>query len=467
VKRKYSLKTQLSLNIALVALLTVALISVVANIFIRRQFEDYITKRHQQRAESILAELDRQYSSATRTWDGEFLHAIGMQALYEGYIVKIYNLRQEVLWDTEAHDMSACAQMMEDISQKMEDRLPDGAGKFTVKDYDLTRDGQVVATVGISYFAPYFYSDDDFRFLNALNAILAGSGIFSLLLAVTIGWLLARRLSDPIRKTAGIAKQMSRGDYDARMEEKTSTSELDELMRSVNQLALSLNTQEKLRKQLTADVAHELRTPLTNVATHIEAMLEGVWEPTRERLTSCHEEILRIGRLVRDMENLARVESDNLKLDKTRVDLLELAKKTLGHFEADIAARKLKVSVEGSCPDVWGDRNRLQQVLTNLLSNAVKYTPPEGVLRVVLSDTDGSVFLVVEDNGVGISEDELPFVFERFYRADKSRSRSSGGSGIGLAVVKSIVTAHGGKVDVESRLNRGSRFRIALPKSPA
>jgi heavy metal sensor kinase len=463
-KRKYSLKTQLSLSIALVALLTVALISVAANIFIRRQFEDYITKRHQQRAESILSELDRQYSSEVRAWDEDFLHVVGMQALYDGYIVKISGPLKEVLWDAETHDMSACVQMMEDISRKMENRVPGGEGKFTVKDYDLTRDGQVVATVGISYFAPYFYNDDDFRFLNSLNVILAGSGIFSLVLAAAAGWLLARRLSDPIRKTAGIAKQMSRGDYDARMEEKTNTSELDELMRSVNQLALSLNKQEKLRKQLTADVAHELRTPLTNVATHIEAMLEGVWEPTRERLTSCHEEIRRIGRLVRDMEDLAKVESDNFKLDKTQVDLRELAEKTLRHFEADVAARKLNVSVEGHCPDVWADRNRLQQVLTNLFSNAVKYTPPNGAFRVVLSDTDSSVLLVVEDNGIGISESELPFVFERFYRADKSRSRSSGGSGIGLAVVKSIVTAHGGKVEVESRLNQGSRFRVILPK---
>ncbi|MDR1622017.1 MAG: cell wall metabolism sensor histidine kinase WalK, partial [Synergistaceae bacterium] len=201
-----------------------------------------------------------------------------------------------------------------------------------------------------------------------------------------------------------------------------------------------------------------------NVATHIEAMIEGVWEPTYERLTSCHEEIERISRLVRDLESLARVDSDNLKLDKTQVDLLELVKKTLCHFEADIAARKLDVMVEGSCPNVWGDRNRIQQVLTNLLTNAVKYTPTNGELRVVLSDRDSSVLLAVEDNGIGIAENELPFIFERFYRSDKSRSRLSGGSGIGLAIVKSIVTAHGGKVGVESHLGKGSRFQVTLPK---
>ncbi|MDR1620790.1 MAG: HAMP domain-containing protein, partial [Synergistaceae bacterium] len=336
MKKKYSLKTQLSLNIAFVALLTVAVISVVSNIFINRRFEEYIVKRQRQRVESILSDLNQQYNAETKTWSVEFLHAIGMQALYDGYIVKIYGLREEMLWDAENHDMNACMQVMEDISQKMRARYPGTIGKFTVSNYDLKRNGRLVAEVSISYFSPYFYNDDEFRFLDALNVILAGSGVFSLLLAVSAGWILARRMSAPIRKTAEIAKQMSKGDYAVRMEEKTSVRELYELMYSVNQLAYSLSRQESLRKQLTADVAHELRTPLANIAAHVEAMMEGIWEPTPARLSSCHEEIERIGKLVRDLENLAKVESGNLTLDKTKVNLLELAEKTLSSFEADI-----------------------------------------------------------------------------------------------------------------------------------
>jgi signal transduction histidine kinase len=279
VKKKYSLKAQLSLNIALVALLTIAVVGVVSNMFINRQFEDYIAKRQRQRTELILSDLNQQYNATTKTWDVEFLHAIGMQALYEGYIVKIYGLHKEMLWDAEVHDMSACSQIMEDISRKMRERFPDSTGKFTVKTYDLKRNGQSIAEVSIGYFSPYFFNDDDFHFLDSLNIILAGSGIFSLLLAVTTSWLLAWRLSTPIWKAAAIAKQMSEGDYVVRIENKTNIAELHELMRSVNQLAHSLSQQESLRKRLTADVAHELRTPLTNVATHIEAMMEGGVEP--------------------------------------------------------------------------------------------------------------------------------------------------------------------------------------------
>jgi signal transduction histidine kinase len=346
----------------------------------------------------------------------------------------------------------------------MRERFPKGDGKFEVNDYDLERDGRRIATVNISYFSPYFYNDDDFRFLDSLNVILAGAGVFSLVLAVAVGWLMARRLSEPIRKTAEIAKQMSRGDYVARMGEETSIGELHDLMISINQLANSLGKQENLRKQLTADVAHELRTPLTNVATHLEAMMEGLWELTPERLSSCREDVERISELVRDMENLANVESDNLKLNKTSVDLSELAENTLRNFEGEISRKTLTVSVEGSCPAIPADRSRIQQVLTNLLSNAVKYTKTNGTIRVVLSDEVDAVLLSVEDNGIGIAGDDVPFIFERFYRADKSRNRVSGGAGIGLAIVKSIVTAHGGKIEVESRVDKGSRFQVTLPK---
>ena len=465
MKKKYSLKTQLSLNIALVALLTVAMTSVVSNILISRQFGDYISNRHQQRIESILSDMKQQYDAERNAWDEDFLHAIGMRALYDGYIVKIYDVRQKRLWDAEFHDMRTCSRIMEDISRKMRERRLGNDEGFTVKNYVLDWNGRTIADVSVSYFYPYFYSDEDFQFLDALNVILAGIGVFSLILAVTAGWILSRYMSSPIRKTAEIAKQMSGGSYSIALEEKTNILELDELMKSINQLANSLGKQENLRKQLTADVAHELRTPLTNVATHIEAMLDGVWEPTPERLSGIYEEIRRIGKLVSDLENLARVESDNLKLDKTPVDLSELAEKTLRGFEAEISKKNLAVSVEGSCRNIPADRNRLQQVLINLLSNAVKYSRTNGTIRVVMSETGDSAILTVEDDGAGITHDDLPFIFERFYRGDKSRSRLSGGSGIGLAMVKSIVAAHGGEVDAESCLGKGSRFRVILPKA--
>ena len=462
---KHSLRTKLSLTIALVMLLTVASISFLSNILIQKEFTNYLTIQQEKRTQEIIDSLSQQYDVKTKTWDADFVHTIGMYALYDGYIVKVYDLQNQTIWDAETCDMSLCTKVMDDISHRMDTKYPQINGEFMSKTLSITKDGEVIGTANISYFGPYFLSVDDFQFLNALNTILIGIGIFSLVFSVIVGTILAKRLSSPILKTVNVTKQISDGDYDVRIEEDSNTRELNELIIAVNHLADSLGKQESLRKQLTANVAHELRTPLTSIGTHIEAMIEGVWEPTNERLQSCHEEILRIGKIIQDLENLAKVESENLKLDKTQINLTELSEKAVGNFEADIDKKNLKVSIDGTSSDIFADRDRISQVLINLVSNAVKYTPENGVIKIFISEDKQFVRLRVNDNGIGIPQDELPYVFERFYRADKSRNRMTGGSGIGLAIVKSIVSAHGGMVEAESHLNEGSCFIVKLPKN--
>ena len=460
---KYSLKTKLSLSIALVVLLTVALISLLANFFIGNQFKGYITTQQEKTTQDIVSSISLQFDKDTDSWDEDFIHSIGMYALYDGYIVKVYDMQGQTVWDAEACDMSLCTETMDDITHRMMVEYPKLNGKFTSKDFPAIQNSEIIGTVNISYYGPYFLSEDDFQFLDSLNKILVAIGIFSLMFSVLVGFLLAKRLSNPIRKTMGVTKQISSGDYGVRIEEETSTKEVDELIESINHLAGSLEKQENLRRQLTADVAHELRTPITTVQTHIEALIEGVWEPTAERLQSCYDEMTRISKLVFDLENLAKVESNNLKLDKSQIGLIELSNRMVANFETEIKNKNLHVTVAGGCPDILADRDRMNQVLMNLISNAIKYTPDGGEIRITVSENEQSVVLSIEDNGTGIPEDEIPFIFERFYRADKSRNRMTGGSGIGLAIVKSIVTAHGGIVEVESRIGKGSCFMITLP----
>ncbi len=461
---KYSLKTKLSLSIALAVLLTVALISILANYFIGNQFKGYITTQQEKAARDIVNSISVQYDKNTDKWDVDFIHTIGMYALYDGFIVKVYDMKDQTVWDAEACDMRLCSQVMDDITHRMMTEYPKLNGEFTSKSFAAIQNGEIVGTVSISYYGPYFLSEDDFRFLDSLNKILVGIGVFSLIVSVLTGFLLAKRLSGPIYKTVGVTKKISDGDYGARIEEETSTKEVDALISSINLLAGTLERQENLRRQMTADVAHELRTPLTTVQTHIEALIEGVWEPTTERLQSCYDEMDRISNLVFDLENLAKVEGDNLRLEKTQVNLIELSNKMVGTFEAELKKKKLDVAVAGGCPDILADRDRMNQVLMNLISNAVKYTQEGGDIRITVSESENSVVLSIEDNGIGIPEEEIPFIFERFYRADKSRNRMTGGSGIGLAIVKAIVKAHGGSIDVESRLGKGSCFMITLPK---
>lgn len=457
------LKTKLSLTFALVVLLTVALTSILSNLVINSEFKKYITKQQEQKTQELVSSIIAQYNGAAISWDVNFIHAIGMNALYDGYIVRVLDAQNQVLWDAEKCDMTTCMQVMNDVAERMKTKYPRIGGEFTSREFLLVQDSVTIGKAIISYYGPYFLSENDFHFLDTLNKVLFVIGISALILSVAVGLFMSKRISDPICKAVGVARRMAGGDYTARISSQDDTKELADLTDSVNLLAQSLRRQESLRKQLTADVAHELRTPITSAQTHLEAMIDGLWEPSTERLESCHEELTRIGSLVKDLENLAKVDNDKLALDKKPLDLSSVLHKVISSFEMDIQNKALAVTFTGAAPAAPADEGRICQAVANLLSNAIKYTPQGGQINITLSHTEKYAMLTVEDDGIGIPEHELPFIFERFYRADKSRNRKTGGSGVGLAIVKAIVEAHEGNVEAESKLGCGSCFRVMLP----
>ena len=457
-----SLKAQLSLAILLIMLLTIGAIGLSSNWSIGREFVKYITAQERTRSENIVADLGRQYDSSLKSWNLDYVHIIGMYSLYDGYILKLSDAEGNLVWDAENHDTSLCAQVMEEISTRMERRGESGG--FVTHTYEIRQGLQEVGTVSVTYYGPYFLNEHDFSFLSAMNAVLLGVGALAGAASVFVGFLLARRIVRPVAKTAYIAKQIAEGNYNIRFERGTKTRELGELVSAINHMAETLSEQENLRKRLTTDMAHELRTPLTAVSSHLEAMMEGLWEPTPERLQSCHDEVRRLGRLVADLERLAKIEGDNLKLNREDVDLLEIARTAAENMQAEVNKKSLSLSVVGCPAWVYADRARLHQVMTNLLSNAIKYTPEGGMVKIEVTDGAESGMVRVSDTGIGIPEEELPLVFERFYRTDKSRSRKLGGAGIGLTIVKSIVTAHEGTVTAESQADGGSCFTVCIPK---
>lgn len=458
------LRSQLSLTIMMTVLFTIAVISLLSNVVINHEFEIYKAEQQKKKADNIVANFTNQYNSETQEWNMEFIHGMGMYALYDGYIIKVYDRSGGVVWDAQNHDMAMCTQIMHEITERMEERRPNISGEFISHDYDLTMSGQEIGSMEISYYGPFFFSESDFHFLDTLNVVLVIIGVISLFLSLIIGSLLAARIARPIRKTVYIAKRISEGNYSIRFEGKTKLKELDELAGAINCLTEGLAEQENLRKRLTVDVAHELRTPLTTLASHLEAMIEGVWEPSVERLQSCYEEISRLTGLVSDLERLAKTESDNLVLNKSHVDLMAIAHSCYDRYEIEARKKNIAFVIEGHSSIVHGDKDRLSQVMENLISNAIKYTQENGNIRIEVKDTGENSVFIIEDDGIGIPEHELPLVFERFYRTDKSRNRKTGGAGIGLTIVKSIVTAHGGTVQAESNAEQGSRFTVTLPR---
>ena len=462
---KKSLKTQLTLTIALVVAVTVLVISIAADFLVNERFKSYLKIQQEEKTHEIVNNLSRQYNSLTGEWNTNLIHTVGMYFLYDGFIIKVYDNNNHMVWDAEVHDMSLCNEIMSDIAQRMKTKYPGIDGHITLKEYSLEQNGFKIGKVDISYYGPFFLDENDFNFINAFNGIILSVGSFALVIAVGIGWMMAKKISKPITDAINITHQISEGNYDIRFDEQPKMVELKELINSIHQLEDSLKKQEELRKQLTADVAHELRTPLATVGTHIEAMMEGIWEPSSERLHSCYEEIQRISKLVKELENLARLESQTIRLSKSLVEMLSLVTSIVTGFEIEASKHDIELTVTGDISYILVDEDRIKQVVFNLLSNAIKYTKGSGKVTVLVEDQPSNVCIRVDDNGVGISKEELPYIFERFYRADKSRNRKTGGAGIGLAIVKSLVQAHGGSIEVQSQPDYGSSFLITLPKT--
>jgi len=461
---KTSLRTRLTLSFASVALILIAIISLLSSYFINQQFNVYIARQQEKSINEIIYSLGQQYNTTEKSWNVDYVHTIGMYALYDGYIIKVVDVKNNSVWDAEVWDMSTCVQIKEDITHKMLEKFPGSNGKFSDKDYSIELAGQPIGKVNVTFFGPYFYTDNDFKFLNELSSLLLFVSAVSLLVSIVIGYLISKRISKPILTAIDATGQISRGDYKIRISEKSKLTEVDDLISSVNNLADSLDKQENLKKQLTSDVAHELRTPLTTLRINMEAMIDGVLDPTLDRLQICHDEVLRITNIVKDLESLATIEDGNLTLSKTDESLPEITVQAIKNLDFQIQEKNMNVVVQGTCSNSKIDKGRFMQVIINLLTNAIKYTQSTGTIIFDFSETDYEIILRVEDNGNGISAEELPFIFERFYRADKSRNRSTGGSGIGLTIVKSIIIAHGGSIDVQSELGKGSTFTIILPK---
>ena len=319
--------------------------------------------------------------------------------------------------------------------------------------------------VGMLYIGPSAESTLMQSLLGAIKGSFLWGGLLTVVIALVVTIILSRRILAPIQALTLAAKRLGHGDFSQRVQSKDK-SEVGELARTFNSMADDLERAEKLRRNLTADVAHELRTPLSNVQGYLEAVRDGMIKPDAATIHSLHEEATLLSRLVDDLQELSLAEAGELKLVCQAEDVAELVNRTVAAMQAQTVAKGLPVSVNlpGKLPPVNIDSHRISQALRNLLENAVAHTT-EGDITVTARQQGSWVEVTVADTGEGIPAEDLPNIFERFYRVDKSRTRATGGSGLGLTIAKYLVEAHGGKIEVQSKLGKGSHFTFTLPVS--
>lgn len=444
--------------IIIVTLLTV----VISKFYFDKKFGDYIMIKNQNTVQNILMELSEQYSD--NEWNYKNIEKITYNSLDKGIIVALYDKEDKEIMNIERNSKDKCNRIMNFIKSSMEGKYGSTTSQFEPVYYPLIKSGEKIGEVRVKFYGPIFYMQNELVFLDVVNKIILGIGVLLILASTIMGFIISRSITRPINKLMTKAKYISKGEYDKKIEINTDILEINDLINSINNLSQSIKEQENIRKRLTGDISHELKTPLTNIQSHLEAMIDGIWEPTEERLLSVKEEAERLSSLVSDMQKLNKYDESSIKLKKDNVNISDIICFVIFQFSNLAKSKNIKIEYEKKNINLYCDKDKITQALVNILSNAIRYSNEGSTIFIEEKLKDNKVIISIEDQGIGISEEDLKYVFERFYRADKSRTRATGGTGIGLTIVKSIVSSHGGEVKLESKLGEGSKFTIILPK---
>jgi len=441
----YSLWFRLSIAFAVIIVLTVGTIYFFVSQRIAVEVEYYEQISEQYRTDQILSRLYTHYWR--QRWEG-VQPVVEETASISGTHIILVGINGTVIADSKERLLG-------------EYYYPDSPGS----NFTLPWSTEILAKVYISlnpeaepYIAPFR------RLSESINRSLLLGGAVAIVVALILTFVLSRRMSSPIGVLAKAARRLGGGDLSQRVHFK-GKGEVGELAQAFDSMADDLEHAEQLRRNLVADVAHELRTPLSNIQGYLEAIRDRVMKPNATTIRSLNEETALLSRLVDELQELSLAEAGELKLVYQAEDIAKLVKQAVTSWQPQVAAKEILLSLNlpDNLPLVNIDRQRVNEVLRNLLENAVAHTNKGGTITVAAAKQGDWVEVCVSDTGEGIPAEDLPNIFERFYRVDRSRARATGGSGLGLTIAKRMVEAHGGEITVQSELGKGSSFSFTLP----
>ncbi|EPY2274603.1 sensor histidine kinase [Clostridium sporogenes] len=450
----HTIRKRLSILFVICSVAGILLVTLFVNATINKKFDAYMVDVQDKRYERIVSYFEEIYKT-----QGKWTKNSGVELMHEAhmgnYCLTLLDINKKTIWGMNPNDIRLNTMPVKD------------RGVYNTKTFEIKSEGKVVGYVDIGQYSSLLLSEEDISFKTSINKSIVVSGFLTLVIIITISLYFSKQFSIPIKEVANLSVNLSKGDFDAKSSVESNIEELENLRESVNILAEKLKYQDSLRRRLVSDISHEIRTPLNVLQNNLEAMIDGVFPVTAERLNYLNEEVVRFGRLLNNLNVLKEFESESIKLNFEKIFLDELIPDICNDFYAIAENKNIKLQYHIENYDdysITGDRDKLKQVFINLLSNALKFTEEGGKVLIKLYTSDKNIVVEVKDNGVGIKKEDLPFIFERLYRGDKSRQQFEG-NGIGLTIVKSILQLHYASIDLESKEGEGATFKIYFNKS--
>ncbi|MCK5634536.1 MAG: HAMP domain-containing protein [Anaerolineales bacterium] len=446
-----SLSLKLILAFLIVVVVAVALVAIIASQTTAKEFTNFIFDQYQ---EGYISQLEEYYRSHG-DWAG-----VDTEVSFPGRLP----LDGHVPTSRERGGITITDEAGKVIVAGSGYRIGDTVSQAEFADADpVAVDGQTVGWI-LSLRMELGRGPSEALFLNRINQTLIIGAIGALFVALVLGVFLARTLTRPLRELTAATRSVAEGDLGLTVPVR-SRDELGELTASFNRMSEELDRSMSIRRQMTADIAHELRTPISIILGHADAIHDRVLPPTQETFDIIRDEACRLERLVEDLRILSMADAGELPLTRRPIPPNTLLEDVAAAYHPLALERGIEVhsNIAADLPEVNVDRDRMAQVLGNLLSNALRYTPEGGSVTISVSCLEQDVKICIQDTGPGIGAEDIQHVFDRFYRADKSRQRDSGGSGLGLAIAKSIVENHDGRIWAESSDDSGTTFCITLP----
>lgn len=415
---------------------------------------DLQDKRYQR----IVAYLEDVYKR-----EGKWTEDTGIELMHEAYMgnycLTLLDQNKKPVWGMDPNTIK---------NQLNKDAMPvQNKGVYTTKSFEIKVNSKIVGYVDIGQYSSILMTEEDVNFKDSINKSIVISGALTLLIISGFSLYFSKQFSNPISEVARMSVNLSKGNFESKTSIKSNIIELKDLQESVNVLTGKLKNQDALRKRLVSDISHEIRTPLNVLQNNLEAMIDGVYPVTIEKLHYLNEEVIRFGKLINNLNILKEFESESTKLKYETISLDEFIGEICQDFYLDADKKSIKVDLTIQPNHMYliqGDEDQLKQVFINLFSNVLKFTEQGGRMQVKLYEKVKNIVVEVSDNGIGIKEEDLPFIFERLYRGDMSRHQIEG-NGIGLTIVKNILQLHNASIEVESKEGKGTKFTIHFPKN--